>query len=74
VTDQEPKNNEEPLTFLQVMFSIFASAFGVQSSDNRKRDFARGKPIHFIASGILFTVIFVVGMAFLVNAVILNVT
>lgn len=63
----------EQLTFIEVMFSVLASAFGVQSSKNRKRDFARGNPIHFIIVGILFTVMFVVGMIMLVNTILTNV-
>lgn len=63
----------EQLTFIEVMFSVLASAFGVQSSKNRKRDFARGNPIHFIIVGILFTVVFVVGMIMLVNTILTNV-
>ncbi|MBT9528900.1 MAG: DUF2970 domain-containing protein, partial [Pseudomonas sp.] len=36
-----------------------AAAFGVQSGKNRARDFSQGKPGHFIALGLLFTLVFV---------------
>lgn len=65
----EENTKAEQLTFIEVMLSVLASAFGVQSSKNRKRDFARGNPIHFVMVGILFTVVFVVGMAVLVNTI-----
>lgn len=74
MNDRKTKDTEKPLTFLEVMLSIFASAFGVQTSENRKRDFARGNPIHFIISGVLFTAIFIVLMVVIVNTVIANVT
>jgi hypothetical protein len=53
----------------QVAASALAAAFGVQSSRNRKRDFTHGKASHFIAAGILFTLLFVVGMVVIVNLV-----
>jgi hypothetical protein len=57
------------LTALQVMASTLAAAFGVQSSRNRHRDFTRGKAWHFILAGIVFTVVFVVGMVWVVGLV-----
>jgi len=38
------ETDEKPLSFLQVVGSGISAAFGVQSSHNRERDFARGKP------------------------------
>ncbi|MFK8051278.1 MAG: DUF2970 domain-containing protein [Halioglobus sp.] len=70
----EIDTKKKPLTFSQVMFSVLASAFGVQSSENRERDFTRGSPIHFIVSGILFTVLFVALMLLLVNTILSKVT
>lgn len=57
------------LTALQVMASTVAAAFGVQSSRNRQRDFTHGKAWHFILAGIVFTVVFVVGMVWVVGLV-----
>ena len=62
---QAPKN----LTFWQVFSSTVAAAFGVQSSKNRERDFTHGKPSHFIAMGIAFTVVFVLAVAGVVSLV-----
>jgi hypothetical protein len=63
--DDEPE--EEPLTLMQLIGSALAAAFGVQSSKNRARDFSRGKPIQFIAVGILFTAVFVLLLIGFVN-------
>ena len=60
---------DQPLTFWQVAMSTIAAAFGVQSRANRERDFTRGKPIHFIVAGIVFTVLFVLIVAFVVRTV-----
>ena len=69
-TEPEP-TAEEPgrLTVFQIIGSTVAAAFGVQSSRNRARDFERGKPLHFIVAGVLFTALFVIGMIALVNVV-----
>ncbi len=64
----------EPLTFWQIAGSAAAAAFGVQSRANRERDFARGKPLHFIIAGIVFTAVFVLVVAFVVHLVLRNAT
>ena len=45
--------------FLAVFKSVIASFFGVQSTKNRERDFTLGKPVHYIAVGLLMTVLFI---------------
>lgn len=45
--------------FKDVVSSVFAAAFGVQSSKNRERDFKHGKARTFIIAGIVFTALFV---------------
>ncbi|MDH0303689.1 MULTISPECIES: DUF2970 domain-containing protein [Pseudomonas] len=49
----------KPPTFWQMLQSILAAAFGVQSGKNRARDFTYGKASHFIVMGTLFTLIFI---------------
>lgn len=46
-------------SFLQVMFSAIAAAFGVQSDKNRQRDFENGRIGHYIAAGLVVTAIFI---------------
>jgi Protein of unknown function (DUF2970) len=58
-------DDDKPLGFFQMMGSVLASFFGVQSSKNRERDFKRGKASQFIAVGVLstallFTVLYIV--------------
>jgi hypothetical protein len=55
MNDQPP----QPPTFWQMLQSVLAAAFGVQSGKNRARDFGHGKPSQFIALGLLFTLCFV---------------
>lgn len=46
-------------TLWQVISSVAASFFGVQSSRNRERDFKHGKAAHFIVIGLVATVVFI---------------
>lgn len=64
----DPIDNKPP-TLLQMMHSVLAAAFGVQSGKNRARDFTHGKPSHFILLGIVFTVIFGLTLYGVVNLV-----
>lgn len=50
---------QRKMSIRQVMASVAASFFGVQSSRNRERDFAHGRPRDFIMIGLLFTLLFV---------------
>jgi len=61
---------EKDLTLLQVMGSVFAAGFGVQSKENKVRDFTRGKPVHFVIAGLAFTAAFLVGLITVVNLIV----
>ena len=67
--DRQNDDNDKPLSFREMLQSILAAAFGVQSGKNRARDFSRGKPSHFIALGLIFTALFVVVLFALVQLV-----
>ncbi len=76
-TDQEQEERSEDetqsrLNPLQVVGSVIAAAFGVQSSRNRERDFKQGSFGHFIVAGILFTALFVGAVYLVVSAVLSN--
>jgi Protein of unknown function (DUF2970) len=76
MADDDKSNNETgdaPLTFWQIAGSTMAAAFGVQNKANRERDFSRGKPLHFIIAGIVFTVVFVLAVVVVVKLVLSNV-
>ena len=56
--EKQAETNQQP-TLWEVVKSVLASFFGVQSNKNRERDFEHGKPIHFIVVGFLLTVLFI---------------
>ena len=68
-SSKETPPEERPLTFWQIAGSTAAAAFGVQNRANRERDFNRGKPLHFIIAGIVFTALFVLVVATVVRFV-----
>ena len=63
--------NKSP-SILDVIKSVLAAMFGVQSEENRERDFKHGKASHFIAVGIAFTVIFVLVLIAIVSNIVEN--
>lgn len=66
--EQQHQDQSSP-SFLQMVGSILASFFGVQSSENRKRDFSKGKAKYFIAVGVLMTVVWYGVIYVIVNVV-----
>lgn len=64
----DPSDNKPP-TFWQVLHSVMAAAFGVQSSKNRTRDFTHGKPGQFLLLGLLFTGVFALTLFAIVKLV-----
>ncbi|AMO75736.1 Protein of unknown function [Pseudomonas citronellolis] len=65
--NDDPQNR--PPSFWQMLQSVLAAAFGVQSGKNRARDFTHGKPSHFIVLGVGFTLVFVLLLYALVRLV-----
>jgi hypothetical protein len=65
---QEPAS-ENKVGPLQVVASVLAAAFGVQSKKNRERDFKQGRFLPFIVTGIVFTALFVAGVYLVVSTV-----
>ncbi|HET8729996.1 MAG TPA: DUF2970 domain-containing protein [Moraxellaceae bacterium] len=52
---------------LSVLGSVFRAWFGVQSEENRKRDFSSNNPTPFIVAGIIFALIMIIGVIIAVN-------
>ena len=58
-----------PPGILQVIQSTLAAAFGVQTQEARERDFTRGRPLHYIIAGAVFTVLFILVLVLIVRLV-----
>jgi len=46
-------------SFFDVLGSVLASMFGVQSNRKREQDFTHGKPSQYIIIGLLVTIVFI---------------
>ena len=66
-TDNTKK--QKKITPLSFMGSIVAAWFGVQTKENRERDFEQGKFHHFVIGGIVFAVLLVLFVLGLVQVV-----
>ncbi|WP_226647753.1 DUF2970 domain-containing protein [Microbulbifer variabilis] len=58
--------------FGQIVLSTLAAAIGVQSNKNRKKDFRSGNMTHYVVAGIIFTALFVLSLALIVETVLNN--
>lgn len=61
-------------SLLDVVKSVLASFFGVQSDKNRERDFQYGSPAQFIIVGLVLTILFIVGMLVVVKLILASAT
>ena len=61
-------SNQKPSTW-EVLKSVLASFFGVQSERVRKRDFEHGSPGQFIVIGLVLTLVFILILYALVKTV-----
>ena len=65
----ENEDQQKAPSFLSVLGSVVASMFGVQSNRRREKDFAHGKPSHYIIVGLLVTVVFILAVWAVVQVV-----
>jgi hypothetical protein len=56
-------------TIIEIIKSVFSAAIGVQSDENRKKDFDQGSLSTYVIAGLIFTVLFVFFLIFLVSTV-----
>lgn len=64
------RDDDKPPTFLQMVGSVLAAFFGVQSKKNKERDFKHGNHKVFIAIGILMTLVFLATVITVVQIVV----
>ncbi|WP_232359227.1 DUF2970 domain-containing protein [Paraneptunicella aestuarii] len=53
--------------YWQILKSVAASMFGVQSEKNREMDFQKKSVVPFVVVGIIFVLIFIATIMFVVN-------
>ena len=53
------------------LLSVLQAFFGVQSSENRQRDFEQGNPLVFLILGLVVATLFIISVFSFVNYVVL---
>ncbi|QSX37032.1 DUF2970 domain-containing protein [Shewanella sedimentimangrovi] len=56
-------------SFWQVFLSTLAAFFGVQSDQNRRKDFSQASPMPYIIMGLVLAIGLVLGLVLLVSVV-----
>ncbi len=59
MSDQQQNSVQNKLGLKAIIQSTLAAAFGVQSSKNREQDFQHGNLWVYVASGVIFTILFI---------------
>jgi hypothetical protein len=67
MSDQQDRSTKPSL--FQVVGSVLAAGFGVQSQANRERDFTTGSAKAYVVVGVIATALFVLTLIFVVNLV-----
>lgn len=71
-SDKQQKDERGGTGIFNVIKSVFAAILGVQSDQNRDRDFKQGNATDYIIVGVIAVIALVVGMIIIVNSVISN--
>lgn len=57
------------MSWMEIVKSVLASFFGVQSDANRRRDFEHGRAVNFVIVGIIMTTLFILALVGIVQVV-----
>jgi hypothetical protein len=69
MNDENKSADDKNVSIFTIVLSLFAGWFGVQTKENRERDFTHGKAHHFIIGGIIFAVLFILVVVGIVKLV-----
>lgn len=60
------------MNLFRYLLSVLQAFFGVQSSENRDRDFEEGNPVIFFVIAIAITIVFMLSLFLFVNYIVLD--
>lgn len=69
MNEENNSPDDKKVSIFTIVASLFAGWFGVQTKENRERDFTHGKAHHFIIGGIIFAVLFILFVVGIVKLV-----
>lgn len=67
---EQQESGKNSISLLAVAASVMAAFFGVQSKQNKERDFTQGSHKIFIIGGAIFTLLFIATLVIIVQLVI----
>lgn len=68
--NEPQQQDDQSLSFGELVKSVLMAFLGVQSENNRARDFSKGKLSHFIIIGLILGLLFILTIVGVVNLVI----
>jgi hypothetical protein len=68
--NEPQQHDDQSLSFGELVKSVLMAFLGVQSENNRARDFSKGKLSHFIIIGLMLGLLFILTIVGVVNLVI----
>lgn len=66
--DNNQQSDHEGTGFWSTVKSVVGAMFGVQSEEQRQKDFEKGNALHFIIGGLVFTIVFIFTILYFVNS------
>jgi uncharacterized membrane protein YidH (DUF202 family) len=67
MSEHMPEQQPQKPRFWDIVVSVLAALFGVQSDKNRQRDFNHGNPAVYVAIGAVFVILFVLTLVLVVS-------
>lgn len=67
-TSQDSQTSKEGTGIWSTVQTVLGAMFGVQSEQQRQKDFEKGSPVQFIVGGIIFVVVFILTILYIVNS------
>ena len=68
--DNKQQSDKKNINLLAVAASVMAAFFGVQSKENKERDFTQGSHKAFIIGGAIFTFLFIITLFVIVQLIV----
>ena len=66
------ESKKDKIPFWRVVLSVIQASFGVQTRENRERDFKQGNWLPYVVAALLFTAVFVLVLMFIVRLVLVS--
>ena len=67
-TNTDPQTKRSGTGFWSTIQSVLGAMFGVQSDEQREKDFEKGSAVQFIVGGVIFVVVFILTILYFVNS------